>query len=153
MNRANGLLRRLTFSILLLWVFVFIAPVLAGIPSVDDVVVRAVDDHTVLDVTVNHLPASPPVHYVDRIIVNVDGTNKTFDVTQTSVTFTHACDLGVVEGTPTVLVWAHCNVNGDSTEPYGPLQIPEFSTFTLLLALTLAATLKTLAVRRTHVRG
>jgi len=137
----------LSLSILLLLGIDFITPVSAGIPTVNNVVVWGSGGHTILNVTVTHIPASPLAHYVNRIEINVSGTNHIFNVVQNTTTFTYPCDLGVIEGTPSATVRAHCNVDG-----YGswtePIQVPEFPLHLMLLVLILLTSLVLLASRK-----
>jgi hypothetical protein len=115
---------------------------------VNNVVVWSSGDHTILNVTVTHVPPSPPIHYVDKIEVNVSGINHIFNIIQNTTTFTYPCDLGIIEGTPSAIVWAHCNVDGYNENPYGPIQIPEFSTLASLLVLALGTALAAFAYRK-----
>jgi hypothetical protein len=117
----------------------------AIVPEVQSVVVFNEGDSTFLNITIYHYPEETETpHYVDIIRVTV-GDNVTelpigVQPLTPQNTFTIIYDLGPVSGTPTVLVEAHCTVNGWSTINWSG-QIPEFSSSTLLLVLVLSTSL------------
>ena len=103
---------------------------------------RASDNHTILNITINHdLQPITSLHYVDSVEVD-DGTVHVIPLTdyqsQVSGTFTVQYDMGVVTGQPTVSVRAHCTQHGWSTWT-DPSLVPEFSFAQLLLVLTIIA--------------
>lgn len=112
-------------------------PVIAGYPVVNDVVVFEDAGNTMLNVTVFHSPQNP-VHYLDFVEVDLNGTILTFPVDYRSETsFTVTCDLGPIVGTPTATVRAHCKIDGYSQSSFGPIVVPEFPMSSLLLILVL----------------
>ena len=120
------------------------APVLAGIPSVINIVVWNDSGNTALNVTVSHFPSGTPTHHVDAIEVNVSGTIETLIVPVISSTeFTVVFDLGPINGNPLATTRARCTIDGWTLLPYGPIEIPELSLTILLLALILSTTLST----------
>jgi len=146
--RVNRLLKKNHLVIILLLAALFTsiktAPVLAGIPSVINIVVWNDSGNTALNVTVSHFPSGTPTHHVDAIEVNVSGTIETLIVPVISSTeFTVVFDLGPINGNPLATTRARCTIDGWTLLPYGPIEIPELSLTILLLALILSTTLST----------
>ncbi len=126
-----------------------VRPVSAGFPIVSDAIVWNDSGNTVLNVTVSHSPQTLS-HYLDRVEVDLDGDNRVFPVAYRSETaFVVQCDLGIVEAPIDAIVRAHCNIDGDSLSPYGPILVPEFpSTLALLLFMILSILSVALANKR-----
>jgi len=146
MRRTNKLLCLQLFGVLFLLGAGFTDFAFALVPVVNNVVVWESDGRTILNVTVTHDPVSPPFHHVNRIEVDVNGVLYPFNIIQNVTTFTYSCDLGVIEGTPSATVQAHCTIDGYSLQ-YN-LVIPEFSAIALLLILALCTSFVTFAFRK-----
>lgn len=156
MERKKGLV---LIILLMLLVFPTIAAlqihrVLANLPSVDAPVPWTSGTHTILNITVRHDTTSLPLsdHYVDQVEVNIDGTPHIMNLTppQPQYFFVIQYDMGQVTGTPTVKARAHCTYHlwgGYSLS----VQVPEFSSFQLLLVL--ATTSITIVLLRSKVHG
>jgi len=111
-----------------------IRPVLADVPSIENVEPWISGTDTILNMTIRH--ASPTgSHYVDRIEVDVNGSVQfTTLFPQATVTFIVPYNIGEVTDTPLVSVRAHCTFHGWSSWSE-PMIIPEFTGVFLLLAL------------------
>jgi hypothetical protein len=123
------------------------APALAVKPVVTNVVVWNNGGNTTLNVTVSHYPQSS-FHHADAVEVNVSGTIETLMVPLEPTTeFVIVFDLGSIAGTPLATIRAHCTI--DEWGPsYGPIQVPEFLSPILLLALIFTTTLSVAVCRR-----
>lgn len=122
-------------------------PVFAGTPTITNVVVWNNGGNTTLNVTVSHSPQSS-FHHADAVEVNVSGTIETLIVPLEPTTeFVIVFDLGSIAGTPLATIRAHCTI--DEWGPsYGPIQVPEFLSPILLLALIFTTTLSVAVCRR-----
>ncbi len=147
MKLLNKSFRLLFFIVAALLSMHLTTPAFAGIPVVQNVVVWNNGGNTILNVTVNHSPASPPTHYVNLIEVNVSGTIHTFNLIQNITTFTYPCNIGPIGAAQDATVRAHCIVNGYSPV-YGPVQVPEFLLPILLLTMMLGTSLAIYASRK-----
>jgi hypothetical protein len=122
----------------------------AIVPVIQNVIVWQSSSDVIVNVTVFHTPVQV-IHRVEKIEVNVSGTNHVFNLVQTTETFTYSCNIGPVEGTPSAQVRAYCIVDLYSpwTEPF---LIPEFQTSILLLTLILSAAFATFGSRKIKSR-
>lgn len=111
-----------------------INPVLADVPTVENIEPLTSETDTILNITVRH--ASPTgSHYVDKVEVDLDGTFHDVDLTpQSTLTFIVQYNMSEVTGTPSVQARAHCTFHGWSGWSE-PVVVPEFSTIYLLLIL------------------
>jgi hypothetical protein len=123
----------------------------AIVPQIQNIVVYNSGSDTILNITINHIPAGDPGHYVNFTQVTFSGTVHNFTVpVQSAQTFTISCNVGVVQGTPTATVRANCTVNGWSSSH--DIQIPEFSLPLLPLTLALSTSVAVFTIRRTMPR-
>ncbi|UCH31332.1 MAG: hypothetical protein JSV05_07495 [Candidatus Bathyarchaeota archaeon] len=125
-----------------------IRPVLADVPTIENIEPWISGTDTILNITIRH--ASPTgTHYVDRIEVDINGSIEfTTLFPQATVTFIVPYNIGEVIGTPLVSVRAHCTFHGWSGWSE-PLLIPEFTVF-LLLALAVLPMIAYLLRSKTH---
>lgn len=133
------------------------SPVYAVVPQVTQPVLWQNGSDTVLNITVNHSPEIES-HYVNLVEVDINESVQTFSVAvQLTTTFTVQCNLGAVEGTPTIRVRAHCTVDGysawqtvgedGSTQGYDYLLIG-----VVLLVLIISAVVAVFILRRAKSR-
>ncbi len=123
----------LTFLITITTCFL-IRPVLADVPSIENIEPWTSGSDTILNITVRH--SSPTfVHIVDLVSVDVDGNIQNVTLlSQDTVTFIVQFNMGEVLGTPTVSARARCTVHSWSSWSE-PILIPEFTTVFLLFAV------------------
>jgi len=155
MNKALGL------SILVISFLLSAVPVklsFAIVPEVRSVAVYSEGGDTILNITIYHYPEEIITpHYVDIIRITV-GENAPIEYSigvqplTSQNTFNITYNLGQVSGTPSVLVEAHCIVNGWSTSNWSG-QVPEFSLATLLLMLTLSTSLILVGFRKVRQKS
>ncbi|NWG10942.1 hypothetical protein HXY33_04225 [Candidatus Bathyarchaeota archaeon] len=146
MNREKKLSYVLLLSLFVSLCTSFAEPTHAIVPVIQNVLVWQSDSDVIVNVTVYHTPVLV-AHRVNRIEVNVSGTNHIFDLVQTTETFTYPCNIGPVEGTPSAQVRACCIVD-DYSAWSAPFQIPEFPTSFLLLTFILSAVFAMFASRK-----
>jgi hypothetical protein len=137
LKRLNRLSCIVILIILIMAGFSFTPMAFAIVPEVQDVVVWSKDGDTILNVTVYHDPDLPPSHYADFVEVDIGGNIQTFPISQQNgTTFVVQCNLGSIEGTPLATVKAHCTIH-DYSPSSDPIEIPEFSLLSFLLALSI----------------
>ena len=140
MNRVR---RVLILFVLVAASLSFAKPAFAIVPEVRNVVPYDVGSNTVLNITIYHFPEeSITPHYVDIINITIGQDTISFHIGVQPLspdnTFTIQHNVGLVPAPLTDTVQAHCTVNGWSAANWTG-QVPEFSSFALLLAFTLAA--------------
>lgn len=130
--------------------FVFImafqgGSVAAGVPHDIDIYPWKNGTHTILNITITHDGGAPTsTHYVDLVQVFVSGEtgfaihDMNYTSSQSTVAFVAQYDMGVITGTPAVQARARCTLDGWSIGSK-PLEIPEFSSITLILVLVVVA--------------
>jgi hypothetical protein len=150
MNRINQLSRVLILVLITLLSSSFAKPTRAIVPVIENVVVWQSGNDVIVNVTVSHSPVLIS-HRVNKIEVNVSGTNHVFNIIQNTTTFTYPCNIGPIEGNPTAQVRAHCIVDFYSAWT-APIQIPEFQFPALLLTFILSTALATFALYKNKLR-
>jgi hypothetical protein len=118
--------------------FVLARPVLADQPQVRSVIVYSDGGRTLLNMTIYH-NTEIPSHYVNNIQVIIGSNTTTWNISPqtlaSDLTFNITYDAGVVAGSPTATIRAHCNIHGNSSDWSGV--IPEFPIPTILLMLVI----------------
>lgn len=143
-------------TILVLSYVTLAEPAFAIVPTVQKVVPFNVGSSTYLNITVHHTPQDPTIpHYVNAINVTMGANVTQLTISSQPVSapyynFTIQYDLGPVIGNPTIIVNAHCIVNGWASvlQQDWQGQIPEFSLPMLLLALVLATSVIVFVIRK-----
>ncbi|MCW4051865.1 MAG: hypothetical protein NWE78_01480 [Candidatus Bathyarchaeota archaeon] len=126
-----------------------IPPVLADVPTIENIEPWTSGTDTILNITIRH--DNPTVfHYVDVVEVDVDGNIQNVTLSpQTTVTFIVQYNMGEVTDTPTVSARAYCTFHGwsDWSEP---ISVPEFTIVFLLLAFAVLPMIAYLFRSRVH---
>lgn len=116
--------------------FVLARPVLADQPQMRSVIVYSDGGRTLLNMTIYHNTETPS-HYVDSVQVIFGSNTTTWQIAPqalaSDLTFNITYDAGVVAGSPTATIRAHCNIHDNSSDWSGV--IPEFPIPTILLML------------------
>jgi hypothetical protein len=150
MNRVNQVSRVLILVLVTLLSSSFAKPVRAIVPVIENVVVWQSGNDVIVNVTVFHEPVLVS-HRVEKIEVNVSGTNHVFNMIQNTTTFTYPCNIGPIEGNPSAQVRAYCTIHGYSAWTT-PIQIPEFQLPALLLTLILSTALAAFALYKNRFK-
>lgn len=140
---------------LLLPTFDFVRPGLADVPRMESVDVWNNGGKTLLNITIYH-NQEIATHLVDSITVTVSDDVRTFPQSSPHTldaatrTFNITIDLGVISGTPSTTVQAHCNLHGSSLQNWTGI-VFEYSLFAIILTLALISPSIIMAIRRSRV--
>ncbi len=120
-----------------------INPVLADVPTVENIEPWTSGTDTILNITIRHNNPTTS-HWVDKVEVDIDGLVQNINLPSTPLqsapTFVMQFNMGELTTTPTVKSRAHCNLHGWSFSWSDPVEVPEFSPIHLLLVLAAVST-------------